>query len=83
MQDKLPSTTAIQEDVLLDIREVCEFWGGTRSPLNISTIYRQINHGEHPKPIKIGGLTRFSLKELKAELAKRMSARDGSKSEAA
>ena len=39
-------------DDLLDIDEVCAFFGGTK-PLHPSTIYRGL--GKHyPKPVKVG-----------------------------
>ena len=61
-------------DQLIDIREACRFWGGNK-PLNPATLYRQISQGKHPKPVKIGGLSRWSLLELCTERQRRMDAR--------
>ena len=60
---------------MLSIRAVCQFWGGD-APLNSASIYRQIAAGKHPKPIKVGSLSRWLRQELIAERERRMVARD-------
>ena len=74
MQRPINSNPFSNNDQLIDIREACRFWGGNR-PLNPATVYRQIANGKHPKPLKIGGLSRWSLVELCAERERRMNAR--------
>ncbi len=64
----------MDDDQLLTIKDVCRFWGGNK-PLNPATLYRQIADGKHPKPIKVGGLSRWSLNELRVELQRRKDAR--------
>lgn len=45
-------TSPTDEDDLLDLRAVCEFFGGKNSPLDPSTIYRGIKRGIYPRPFK-------------------------------
>jgi predicted DNA-binding transcriptional regulator AlpA len=53
---------------LLDRREVCRFFGGTR-PLNPATLYRGIRKGHFPKPVKVGpGSSRWLRSECEAAL---------------
>jgi predicted DNA-binding transcriptional regulator AlpA len=47
---------------LLDKKAVCFLFGGNR-PLNPSTLYRGIHHGTYPKPIKVGGSSRWLRSE--------------------
>lgn len=39
------------DNEMMSIREVCRFFGGSR-PVDPSTIYRMINRGDVPAPIK-------------------------------
>jgi predicted DNA-binding transcriptional regulator AlpA len=53
---------------LLDRREVCKFFGGSR-PLNAATLYRGIRKGHFPKPVKVGpGSSRWLRAECEAAL---------------
>jgi predicted DNA-binding transcriptional regulator AlpA len=52
---------------LLDKAEVCRLFGGTR-PLNASTLYRGIKLGTYPKPIKVGGSSRWLRSECELAL---------------
>jgi predicted DNA-binding transcriptional regulator AlpA len=53
---------------LLDRREVCRFFGGTR-PLNPATLYRGIRRGHFPAPVKVGpGSSRWLRSECEAAL---------------
>ncbi len=53
---------------LLDRREVCRLFGGTR-PLNPATLYRGIRNGRYPSPIKVGpGSSRWLRSECEAAL---------------
>jgi len=54
---------------LLDRRAVCEMFGGTR-PINASTLYRGIRVGRFPRPVRIGGSSRW----LRAECEKALRA---------
>jgi predicted DNA-binding transcriptional regulator AlpA len=54
---------------LLDRREVCRFFGGTK-PLDPATLYRGIRVGRYPTPIKVGpGSSRWLRSECEAALA--------------
>jgi predicted DNA-binding transcriptional regulator AlpA len=59
---------------LLDKREVLRMFGGTR-PLNASTLYRGIRQGRFPKPIHVGGSSRWLRAECEAALREMMEAR--------
>jgi predicted DNA-binding transcriptional regulator AlpA len=43
---------------LLDRDATCRFFGGSK-PLNAATLYRGIRKGRYPKPVKIGGSSRW------------------------
>ena len=53
---------------LLDRRAVCRLLGGSR-PINASTIYRLIRRGLLPRPLKLGGSSRWVRSEIEAALA--------------
>ena len=54
---------------LLDRREVCRFFGGTK-PLDPATLYRGIRKGRYPAPVKVGpGSSRWLRAECEAALA--------------
>jgi predicted DNA-binding transcriptional regulator AlpA len=58
---------------LLDLKEVCELFGGVRSPINRSTLYRGIRAGRFPKPVKIGLKTsRWRRDQCEAALKRMM-----------
>jgi predicted DNA-binding transcriptional regulator AlpA len=59
---------------LLDKAAVCELFGGTR-PLNASTLYRGIKQGRFPKPVRIGGSSRWLRSECEAALREMMEMR--------
>jgi predicted DNA-binding transcriptional regulator AlpA len=52
-------------DDLLDIKAACQFLGGSRA-INRVTLYRGIQDGRFPKPVKIGSLSRWLRTELQA-----------------
>ena len=52
---------------LLDKVEVCRFFGGTR-PINPATLYRGIRQGRYPKPVHVGGSSRWLRSECEAVL---------------
>jgi predicted DNA-binding transcriptional regulator AlpA len=43
---------------LLDKGEVCRYFGGSK-PINVATLYRGIRQGRYPRPVKVGGLSRW------------------------
>ena len=54
---------------LLDRREVCRFFGGTK-PLDPATLYRGIRKGRYPQPVKVGpGSSRWLRAECEAALS--------------
>jgi predicted DNA-binding transcriptional regulator AlpA len=52
---------------LLDRNGVCRMFGGNR-PINPATLYRKIRQGVLPKPVKIGGSSRWLRSECEAAL---------------
>ena len=52
---------------LLDRNGVCRMFGGNR-PINPATLYRKIRQGVLPKPVKIGGSSRWLRGECEAAL---------------
>ncbi len=57
--------------VLISDVEVATLLGCSRS-----TIWRRVADGTLPKPVKIGGLSRFVLSEINARVESAMAARD-------
>jgi predicted DNA-binding transcriptional regulator AlpA len=49
---------------LLNRTEVCRMFGG----INPATLYRHIRQGRLPKPVKVGGSSRWLLSECQAAL---------------
>jgi len=49
---------------LINRREVCRMFGG----INPATLYRHIRQGKLPKPVKVGGSSRWLLSECQAAL---------------
>ena len=52
---------------LLDKWEVCRLFGGSK-PINASTLYRGIRQGRFPRPIRVGGSSRWLRTECEAAL---------------
>jgi predicted DNA-binding transcriptional regulator AlpA len=53
---------------LLDRKEVCQFFGGTK-PIDASTLYRGIRQGRYPKAVKVGpGSSRWLRSECETAL---------------
>jgi predicted DNA-binding transcriptional regulator AlpA len=54
---------------LLDKREVCAFFGGSK-PIDSATLYRNIRKGRYPRPVKVGpGSSRWLRSECEAALS--------------
>jgi predicted DNA-binding transcriptional regulator AlpA len=61
---------------LLDKKATCAFFGGSR-PINPVTLYRGMEAGRYPKPIRVGpNSTRWLRSECEAALKKMIEARD-------
>jgi hypothetical protein len=68
------STPAVE---LMDKDETCRFFGGTNRPINAATLYRGMQTGRYPKPIKVGAnSSRWIKSECAAALSKIIAARD-------
>jgi predicted DNA-binding transcriptional regulator AlpA len=61
---------------LLNRKEVCFFFGGNR-PLDASTLYRGIKAGRFPRPVRVGGLSRWLRTECEATLQAMVEGRAG------
>jgi predicted DNA-binding transcriptional regulator AlpA len=61
----------MQSDHLLTKVEVCRYFGG----INPATLYRWIRQGSFPKPIHVGGSSRWLRSECEAVLRGMMEAR--------
>lgn len=64
----------IEPEQFYDLQFVCRYWGGIDTPVNPSTVYRWIKAGQHPRPVKMGGLSRFYGSDLIAERDRRIAA---------
>jgi predicted DNA-binding transcriptional regulator AlpA len=65
--DQREAAIALREDDLLDLKQACQYFGGTARPINAATLYRGAKAGRYPKPIKIGPNTsRWLLSECTA-----------------
>jgi predicted DNA-binding transcriptional regulator AlpA len=56
---------------LIDVMAVCEMLGG----INPATAYRWVKRGLLPKPLKVGGLSRWRKEEIEACFARMVEAR--------
>jgi predicted DNA-binding transcriptional regulator AlpA len=62
---------------LMDKDETCRFFGGATRPINAATLYRGMQTGRYPRPIKVGAnSSRWIKSECAAALAKIIAARD-------
>ncbi len=50
-------------DQLLDVKKVAE-----AHDCSVATVWRRVADGTIPKPVKIGGMTRWSLREVAAAM---------------
>jgi hypothetical protein len=71
-----PSIPAPTELELWTRAAVLRFFGGDR-PLHVSTLYRGIQRGRYPKPIRVSGNNaRWLAGECRGALARMIAARD-------
>lgn len=62
---------------LVDETTACKVIGGENTPIHRSTLWRGINLGRFPKPLKIGpGTNRWRVSELVAVLERAAAKRD-------
>jgi predicted DNA-binding transcriptional regulator AlpA len=68
-----PTTSASPSNsaALINRRAVCAYFGG----INASTLYRGIRVGRFPRPVRVGGSSRWLLSECQAVLRGMMEAR--------
>jgi predicted DNA-binding transcriptional regulator AlpA len=59
---------------LLDRKAACEFFGGTR-PIHPATLYRGARVGRYPRPVRVGGSSRWLRAECEAALRAMVEAR--------
>ena len=71
-QSPVRGTNAGIARVLVSDVELAEILGCSRT-----TIWRRIADGALPKPLKLGGLSRFVLSEINARVDAAMAARNG------
>ena len=64
----------IEPEQFYDFDFVCRYWGGEQSPVNKATVYRWIANHQHPRPVKMGALSRFYGSDLIAERDRRLAA---------
>jgi predicted DNA-binding transcriptional regulator AlpA len=57
----------MQTPDLLDRGAVCRFFGGTK-PIDAATLYRGIRKGRYPRPVKVGGSSRWLRSECEIAL---------------
>lgn len=65
----------ISDLTLLDRDEVCRLFGGTK-PINAATLYRGVNAGKYPAPVKDGSRSRWLKGECEAVLRRFITERD-------
>jgi hypothetical protein len=62
---------------LWDADRVCRFFGGCRRPIDVATLYRGMQVGKFPRPIKVGPrLSRWLAHECRAARDRMIAARD-------
>lgn len=62
---------------LLDVKATCIFFGGEDRPITRATLYRGMNEGRYPKPIKVAAkAVRWLAPECRAARAAMITARD-------
>jgi predicted DNA-binding transcriptional regulator AlpA len=66
-----------QSSDLADEATACRIIGGENTPIHRSTLWRGINAGRYPKPLKVGpGTNRWRISELVSVLEKAAAERD-------
>jgi predicted DNA-binding transcriptional regulator AlpA len=72
------SPTAADDLTMLDVEETCRFFGGQKSPIDPSTLYKGIKTGKYPPPVKQGTKTsRWVLGQCRAALLKIIAEQSG------
>jgi predicted DNA-binding transcriptional regulator AlpA len=66
--DRSDTAALVEDEKLYDIDFVCGFFGGSK-PLHIATIYRGMNEGRYPRPVRPSpNVNRWVGRELKAAM---------------
>lgn len=61
--------TRLSDDDLVDEATACRLIGGSNTPIHRSTLWRGVNAGRYPKPLKISpGTNRWRVGELRKAL---------------
>jgi len=61
--------TVVANSDLINEAAVCRLIGGTETPIHKATLWRGINAGRYPKPIKVGpSINRWRASEVLAML---------------
>ncbi|MEI9417559.1 helix-turn-helix transcriptional regulator [Mesorhizobium sp. Cs1321R2N1] len=67
----------LSDNDLVDEATACRLIGGSSTPIHRSTLWRGINAGRYPKPLKISASTnRWRVSELAAVVEKAAAARE-------
>lgn len=73
--NELQNTTSLND--LVDESVACQIIGGRNSPIHRSTLWRGINAGRYPRPLKVGpGANRWRVGELLGVLERAAAARE-------
>ncbi|MER8553621.1 hypothetical protein [Mesorhizobium sp. M0019] len=69
--------TSLSDDDLVDEAIACRLIGGSNTPIHRSTLWRGINAGRYPRPLKISASTnRWRVGELRKALEQFAAERD-------
>lgn len=72
-----PATPDPADDELWDVQKVLEYFGGTTTPIHISTLYRGVEAKIYPKPINVAPhIVRWVPRECREARQRMMAARD-------
>jgi predicted DNA-binding transcriptional regulator AlpA len=70
MSDIPTSLSILSDDDLVDEATACRLIGGSSTPIHRSTLWRGINAGRYPKPLKISAsVNRWRVAELRQVLS--------------
>jgi len=73
----LKDPTSLSDEDLVDEATACRLIGGTCDPIHRSTLWRGVNAGRYPRPLKVSASTnRWRVGELRAMLEKLAATRE-------
>jgi predicted DNA-binding transcriptional regulator AlpA len=71
------SLDVLNETDLVDEQTACRIIGGKTAPIHRSSLWRGVNAGRYPKPIKVGpGMNRWRVSELLDVIARAAAVRE-------